>query len=256
MFRRPVLELMLSPLLTASVLLATLIAATAVAAEEARRPSGQYTGFDGTACEAEYKELCPKSSSASAGYDCLRLLFKRDALTDACAEYAEDLRRQRQAKARDRQKAWKTACAEDIPKLCAKYAKSKPVTVKGCLGKRRDELSKECNERLPIRPGAQGRGRVRWRDGTEPKDWELQNALRDRPRKTQQRLDEIGAEAWIKEHEERRAAKIAKGKATRAAEQEAKDAEAAAAGTVEAEDGETPDAAAEFEATPGPADSE
>ncbi|MEE3332548.1 MAG: hypothetical protein VX246_16900 [Myxococcota bacterium] len=256
MFRRRVLKPMFRPLPTAIVLFATLIAATAFADEETRKPGSRYAGFDGTACEVEFKKLCPTSRSASSGYSCLRFSFDREMLTDGCAKHTEDLRRERQAKALARQKAWKDGCAEDIPKFCAKYAKSKPITIKGCLGKRRDELSEECNKRLPIRPGNQGPGRIRWRDGTEPRDWDLQNALKDRPRATQKRLDEIGREAWIKENEERRAAKIAKGNELRAAAKKAKDAEAAADGAVGTEDGETPDAATAPEAAPGPADGE
>jgi len=254
MFCRLVSKPVLYRLPMVSVLFATLIATTSFAAEETENASARYTGFDGTACEAEFDELCPKSPRS--GYDCLRLWFKRDGLTDACAEHVEDLRKQRQAKALARQKLWKDACAEDIPRFCAKYAGSKAFTIKGCLGKHRDELSEGCNKSLPIRPGDQGLGKVRWRDGTEPRDWDLENALKDRPRATQQRLDEIGREAWIKENEERRAAKFAKGKELRAAAQRAKAAEAAADGAAEAEDAETPGAAAESEAATGPADSE
>ena len=230
MFHHPVVTL--RPVLVAGCLCAALLAPVAAVAEEpAALP--MYEGFNGTACEAEFVEHCSDKGTKGRGYTCLRELVNREALTAGCAEHADKLRNDRQAEALARHKAWADVCAEDVPKFCAQYAGAKAKTIKGCLRKKRDELSEASNEKLPIRAtgnSAQGGtpARARWRDGSEPDDWALQNALESRPRKTKEELEEIGRDAWIERDNAQRAQKIANGKAKRAAA-------AAAAAKAEAE---------------------
>lgn len=172
----------------------------AVGQEAAARP--MYEGFNETPCEAAFLEHCTDQVTKSGAYTCVRELYKRDLLKSECAAYSETLRLERYAKALERHRAWNEACAEDIPKFCSEYAGAKPMTIKGCLGKKRAELSEACNAKLPIRSisvsAQKGKSaRSRWRDGSEPEDWALQNALVDTPRKTKKELEEIGRDAWI-----------------------------------------------------------
>jgi hypothetical protein len=202
-----------------TALLAVVAFAPGAFAQDAEAPVAQWDGFTGTACEAEFKANCEKNgTSESSSYSCLRGVHKQGLLSAACSEVTEKMRQERVAIAAARQAMWMEACAEDMVKHCAEFADAKPAARTGCLGRKRGQLSEACEAKLPIRPGlTDTNARARWRDGTEPEDWALQNALRDRPRKTQGEIDEIGRDAWIARDNARRAKKIADGKKRRAA---------------------------------------
>lgn len=214
----------------AGCLCAALLGPSIAGAQGAAAPS-MYEGFNGTPCEADFLEHCSFRGTKSKAYTCLRELFKRDGLRPVCAAHTEKLQRERHAAAVKRQNAWMEACAEDIPKFCSEHTGARAMTIKGCLGKKRAELSEACNAKLPIRSisASAQKGtaaRARWRDGSEPEDWALQNALLDTPRKTKEEIDEIGRDAWIAREKANRAQKRLNGEAARAATQAAAQAAA------------------------------
>lgn len=183
--------------LLAVVAIATSLAAAAASAEPATPPAPsaeRYTGFDGTPCEKDYNEHCAKNTGVRGAFECVRVFAKRGVGSEECLAYTEQVRKEKLERAIAAQKRWQDACKDDVARLCAEYASEPPKTVKGCLNRKRGELGEACNAELPLRGSYQGPGDARWKDGSEPEDWDLQQAMKNRPRKTSRMLEEQRAE--------------------------------------------------------------
>jgi len=206
----------------ALLLAASASADPAPAPAAADAPKARYAGFDGTPCEKDYNDHCSKNVGVRGAYECVRLVAEQGVGSPECLAHTEEIKKAKLAKALEAQKRWQNACKGDIAKLCAEFADGAPKTVKGCLGRKRAELSAACNEELPIRGSYSGPGDARWKDGSEPEGWDLEREMKNRPRK-------MAEKQAAKAAEEERAQKRAEIMAEHARRKAAREAAAAQA---------------------------
>lgn len=190
--------------------------------------NGKQNPFTDTPCASDYVQMCTHTRGWRLGFDCLRYNYRASKLSEECADHTDEVNALKREQVLARQRAWQEACAEDIANHCSEFEKRQAI--KGCLYRIRDQVAKECDEKLPYRPGYRGDGYAGWKDGSEPENFDEERAKKLRPRESQKLEDDSKLE---EERARKRAEvreRIARNK--QAAEQSAEQA------TDDADDGE------------------
>jgi hypothetical protein len=168
----------LSTALSAALLVA--IAPPARAAAEDAEESRPYAD---TPCAEDSLRLCSSVEVGTASlWSCFEGNKKRGALSQQCSDYFDEVSTERRAVSDRRYAHFMEVCNDDVDRICSEW-KEKRQALTGCLMRNHEQVSPECNAVRPNRV-SKHRGTFRFRDGSEPEDWDYQMALKHRPRKT------------------------------------------------------------------------